>query len=509
MSTDQPGTGPRGKAEIKSGRPVVAVVGRPNVGKSTLVNRIVGRRETIVEESPGVTRDRKALDAEWAGREFTLVDTGGWQIGGLSLDKLVSAQAERAVREADVVIFVVDVTVGPTAEDTQVARLLVRTGRPVVLAVNKVDSEARQADIWEFMSLGFTAPWPVSALHGRGTGDLLDAVVDQLPAMAEPGAADMARGVRADEDGPLETGAGGTAGPVLAAGGGGVGTGAPVLAAGGGGAGALDPRLPGAGWTVGGAEPISVAIVGRPNVGKSTLFNRLIGDERAIVHDLPGTTRDTIDTLVETADGPVRFIDTAGMRRHAREAEGAEYYSMVRALKAIDLATLALLVIDAGAGVTRQDQRLAERVDAAGNPIVIVLNKWDLLDNEAKDLVRAQVADMLGFVSYAPAMEISAKTGRGAHRLYPALVNAVDAYRKRVPTASLNRALAAAQAAQPAPHGARVLYATQGATDPPTFTLFTSKQLPPSYLRYLERSIREHFGFGPTPLKLRARRRAS
>jgi GTP-binding protein len=509
MSTDQPGTGPRGKAEIKSGRPVVAVVGRPNVGKSTLVNRIVGRRETIVEESPGVTRDRKTLDAEWAGREFTLVDTGGWQIGGLSLDKLVSAQAERAVREADVVIFVVDVTVGPTAEDTQVARLLVRTGRPVVLAVNKVDSEARQADIWEFMSLGFTAPWPVSALHGRGTGDLLDAVVDQLPAMAEPGAADMARGVRADEDGPLETGAGGTAGPVLAAGGGGVGTGAPVLAAGGGGAGALDPRLPGAGWTVGGAEPISVAIVGRPNVGKSTLFNRLIGDERAIVHDLPGTTRDTIDTLVETADGPVRFIDTAGMRRHAREAEGAEYYSMVRALKAIDLATLALLVIDAGAGVTRQDQRLAERVDAAGNPIVIVLNKWDLLDNEAKDLVRAQVADMLGFVSYAPAMEISAKTGRGAHRLYPALVNAVDAYRKRVPTASLNRALAAAQAAQPAPHGARVLYATQGATDPPTFTLFTSKQLPPSYLRYLERSIREHFGFGPTPLKLRARRRAS
>ena len=246
-----------------------------------------------------------------------------------------------------------------------------------------------------------------------------------------------------------------------------------------------------------------MAIVGRPNVGKSTLFNRLIGDERSIVHDMPGTTRDTIDTLVETDDGPVRFIDTAGMRRHAREAEGAEYYSMVRALKAIDQATLALLVIDAGEGVTRQDQRLAERVDAAGNPIVFVLNKWDLLDNEAKERVRAQVADMLGFVSYAPAMEISAKTGRGAHRLYPALVNAVEAYRKRVPTASLNRALAAAQAAQPAPHGARVLYATQGATDPPTFTLFTSKQLPPSYLRYLERSIREHFGFGPTPLKLR------
>jgi GTP-binding protein len=490
--------GEKGKAEIKSGRPVVAVVGRPNVGKSTLVNRIVGRRETIVEESPGVTRDRKALDAEWAGREFTLVDTGGWQIGGLSLDKLVSAQAERAVREADVVIFVVDVTVGPTAEDTEVGRLLVRTGRPVVLAVNKVDSEARQADIWEFMALGFTAPWPVSALHGRGTGDLLDAVVDQLPP-ASPG--DKAGAVRSGPDraGATDEDAG---------------EGVHVDREGyvdGEGYVDEDGNVGGDGYLSGdgGAEPISVAIVGRPNVGKSTLFNRLIGDDRSIVHDMPGTTRDTIDTLVETADGPVRFIDTAGMRRHAREAEGAEYYSMVRALKAIDQATLALLVIDAGDGVSRQDQRLAERVDAAGNPIVVVLNKWDLLDNEAKERVRAQVADMLGFISYAPAMEISAKTGRGAHRLYPALVNAVEAYRKRVPTASLNRALAAAQAAQPAPHGARVLYATQGATDPPTFTLFTSKQLPPSYLRYLERSIREHFGFGPTPLKLRARRRAS
>jgi GTP-binding protein len=513
----------KGKAEIRSGRPVVAVVGRPNVGKSTLVNRIVGRRETIVEESPGVTRDRKALDAEWAGREFTLIDTGGWQIGGLSLDKLVSAQAERAVREADVVIFVVDVTVGPTTEDTEVGRLLVRTGRPVVLAVNKVDSEARQADIWEFMALGFTAPWPVSALHGRGTGDLLEAVVDQLPPVADRDSAAGAetatgrpRAGHGDaDDGDFD----GDVDLEMVGDGDGVGDldRDPYLdrdswradADEGAGVGGARVRLSPARTADGGEEPISVAIVGRPNVGKSTLFNRLIGDDRSIVHDMPGTTRDTIDTLIETADGPVRFIDTAGMRRHAREAEGAEYYSMVRALKAIDRATLALLVIDAGEGVTRQDQRLAERVDAAGNPIVVVLNKWDLLDNEAKERVRAQVADMLGFVSYAPAMEISAKTGRGAHRLYPALVNAVEAYRKRVPTASLNRALATAQAAQPAPHGARVLYATQGATDPPTFTLFTSKQLPASYLRYLERSIREHFGFGPTPLKLRARRRAS
>jgi GTP-binding protein len=443
-------------------RPVVAVVGRPNVGKSTLVNRILGRREAIVEERPGVTRDRKVLEAEWAGREFTLVDTGGWQAGGVALDKLVSAQARRAVDEADAVVFVVDVAVGPTEEDADVARLLLRSGTPVVLAVNKVDNDAREADIWEFAGLGFAQPWPVSALQGRGAGDLLDALVMALEPAAAPDVT--------DEEGLEE-------------------------------AELMDQADQ--------PEAISVAIVGRPNVGKSTLFNRLIGDERAIVHDMPGTTRDAIDTLVETPEGPVRFIDTAGMRRRTKEAEGAEYYSMVRALRAIDQATLALLLIDAAEGVTRQDQRLAERVDAAGNPIVIVLNKWDLLDAEAKARVRAEVADMLGFVSYAPVLEVSALTGRGAHRLYPALAKAVDAYRRRVPTASLNRAIAAAQAAQPAPHGARVLYATQGATDPPTFTLFTSKELPASYMRYLERSIREHFGFGPTPLKLRARRRAS
>ena len=476
---------------------MVAVVGRPNVGKSTLVNRVLGRRETIVEERPGVTRDRKSLEAEWVGRDFTLVDTGGWQVGGMALDKLVSAQAQKAIEEADAVLFVVDVTVGPTQADADVARLLVRSGRPVVLAVNKVDTPARELDIWDFAGLGFAQPWPVSALHGRGTGDLLDALVEVLPPEGE------------DRMGALPEGwteAGEAAGPQ-----------AP-----GGLDGALASDEPGGPAVTGhgasgqvasgdadGPGTISVAIVGRPNVGKSTLFNRLIGDERAIVHDMPGTTRDTIDTVVETADGPVRFIDTAGMRRRAKEAEGAEYYSMVRALQAIDRATLALVVIDANEGVTKQDQRLAERVDAAGNPVVIVLNKWDLLDNEAKELVRAQVANMLGFVSYAPSLEISAQTGRGVQRLYPALSKAVEAYRRRVPTALLNKALAAAQAAHPAPHGARVLYATQGATDPPTFTLFTSKELPASYIRYLERSIRERFDFGPTPLKLRARRRAS
>ena len=435
-----------------AGLPAVAVVGRPNVGKSTLVNRIVGRREAIVEERPGVTRDRKPLLADWAGRSFTIVDTGGWQPGGQQLDRLVSAQARRAVEEADAVIFVVDVTVGPTEEDTEVARLLLRSGRPVLLVVNKVDGETREPDAWEFARLGFAEPWPVSALHGRGTGDLLDALVRLLP----------------PEPAPVAT--------------------------------VEEP----------GAQPaLSVVIAGRPNVGKSTLFNRLIGDERSVVHDLPGTTRDSIDTLVETPDGPVRFIDTAGMRRRTKEAQGAEYYSMVRALQAIDRASLALLVLDASEGVARQDQRLAERLDAAGNPVVVVMNKWDLLDGEGRAKVRAQVADMLGFLSYAPALAVSAMSGHGVGKLYPALAAASEAYKRRVPTASLNRVLASAQSSQPAPRGARVLYATQGATDPPTFTLFVSKELPASYLRYLERSIREQFGFGPTPLKLRVRRRAS
>lgn len=485
-------------APSKSALPVVAVVGRPNVGKSTLVNRVIGRRETIVEERPGVTRDRKELHAEWSGHEFTLVDTGGWQSAGMALDLLVSAQAQRAIREADAILFAVDATVGPTTEDEAVARLLLRAGRPVVLAVNKVDNTAREADVWDFAKLGFPVICPISALHGRGTGDMLDALVELLPASAKEGEVGHEPG--GDPTGPA-------LGPPTAWDDDGSGPSPAALTASAPSGGATsDEAAPG---YQGGQDAISVAIVGRPNVGKSTLFNKLIGDDRSIVHDMPGTTRDAIDTVVETPEGPVRFVDTAGMRRRGKEAEGAEYYSMVRALQAIDSATLSLLVIDASQGVTKQDQRLAERVDAAGNPVVVVLNKWDLLDTEAKDSVRGQVADMLGFVSYAPSLEVSAKTGRNLHRLYPALDRAVEAYRRRIPTAALNKAVATAQSAHPAPRGTRVLYATQGATDPPTFTLFVNSELPASYLRYLERSIREHFGFGPTPLKLRVRRRAS
>ncbi len=451
--------------------PVVAVVGRPNVGKSTLVNRIVGRRIAIVEEKPGVTRDRKVLPAEWRGRAFSVVDTGGWMPGGSTLEQRVTAQAERAIKSADVILLVVDTTVGVTDEDARVAAILRRGGRPALVVANKVDADTRESDAWTFERLGLGDPVMVSALHGRGAGDLLDEVVARLPS-PEVGTGEnvaVAPDSSVDEDGPVA----GTEGA---------------------GAGAR--------------HAISVAIVGRPNVGKSTLFNRLIGEERSVVHDLPGTTRDAVDTVVETPDGPIRFVDTAGLRRRVREAEGAEYYSLVRALQAIDRAEAALFVIDATEGVTHQDQRLAERVDAAGNPIVVCLNKWELLDATQRAQVVEDVEDRLSFLSYAPVLKISALSGLGVHKLVPKLAAAVEAYHRRVPTRELNKLMADAQAAQASP-GGRILYATQGATDPPTFTLFATKTVPPTYLRYLERRIREHFDFGPTPLKLRVRRRSA
>lgn len=435
-------------------KPLVAVVGRPNVGKSTLVNRIVGRREAIVEEHPGVTRDRKFLPAEWAGRQFTIVDTGGWLTGGSSLDRQVSAQSEKAIRDADVVLFVVDGVVGITDDDAKVAALLRRSGRPVVLVANKVDSSNRESDVWNFTRIGLGDPHAVSALHGRGTGDLLDSMIALFPAEETPAEV-------SDED--------------------------PSGASGG---------------------PPTVAIVGRPNVGKSTLFNRLIGDERSVVHDLAGTTRDSIDTLIATPEGEIVLVDTAGMRRRSKEAAGAEYYSMVRALQSLDRARCAVMVMDASEGITRQDQRLAERVDAAGGPVVLVLNKWDTLDATGRAAIRAEVADRLAFLAYAPILTLSARTGLGVHKLLPALHKAIEASAKRVPTAELNRVIAAAQAAHASP-GGRVLYATQGTVDPPTFTLFATKALTGPYLRYLERRLRDHFDFGPTPLVFRVRRRTS
>lgn len=435
--------------------PVVSVIGRPNVGKSTLFNRILGRREAIVEKRPGVTRDRKAMEAEWLGHVFLLVDTGGWMPAGSRLDGKVSAQSEKAINNSDLIIMVVDGTTGITEEDSRVASILRRSAAQIVLAVNKIDSSLRDQDIWEFMSLGLGEPLGVSALHSRNTGDLLDRIVEMLPT------SEHLTGESLHQENEAES----------------------------------DERVTG------------VAIVGRPNVGKSTLFNRLIGDDRSVVHDMPGTTRDAIDTVVETELGPLRFIDTAGMRRKARVDDDTEYYSNLRALRAIDKADVALLVIDASEGVTSQDQRLAERVDAAGCPIVILMNKWEVVNQEEKDELMYQVGQRLQFLGESPVLRISALTGLGIQRLVPALEAAIDAYETRVPTRRVNEVIQLAQSAQAAPHGGRVLYATQGATHPPTFTLFTNKDLPASYVRYLERRLREEFDLGATPIKVRLRRR--
>ena len=438
--------------------PNVVIVGRPNVGKSTLFNRFVGEQAAIVEDRPGITRDRKEMTVEWLGRSFLLVDTGGWLPKGSELDEKVSRQVEKAVRTADLVLFTVDASVGVTDEDEAIAAWLRRVKVPVLLVANKADNDRREADRWEFLSLGLGDPVPVSALHGRRAGDLLDEVLGKLP----EGSTDVPAASEPEREQSTDS-----------------------------------------------VEAPKVALVGRPNVGKSTLFNRLVGEDRSVVHDMPGTTRDSVDTLVETEDGPVLFVDTAGMRRRSRIDDSAEYYSLVRALRSIDDADVALLVIDATQGITAQDQRLAERIDAAGCPIVVMLNKWDLMDSqEQRDEVDRDVLRKLSFIGGAPILKISAMSGRGVHRLRPVLQDAITQYHRRVPTRDVNRVLADAQQRQPAGGGAKVLYAVQGATDPPTFTLFVNRDLAPTYLRYLERCIREAFSFGSTPLKLRVRRRS-
>jgi GTPase len=427
-------------------KPQVVIVGRPNVGKSSLVNRLAGKRVTVVEEHRGVTRDRKAVEVEWGGLTFDVVDTGGWLEAGDSLEAKVSKQAEAALATADLVLLVVDVTTGMVDEDTHAARWALRSGRPVLLVVNKVDDAMHEASSWEFLSLGAGDPHTVSAQHGRGTGDLLDVIVAQLEEnrLVEEVA-------DADDDGALR-----------------------------------------------------VAIVGRPNVGKSTLFNQLIGEERSVVHDLPGTTRDAIDTLVSTDVGLIRFIDTAGMRRRAKTEAGLETYAVLRSLDALDRSDIAILVIDATVGATGQDQRLAERISAAGCPSLVVLNKWELVAVDERDAVLATVGEKLAFLGDAPVMKTTATSGKGVHRILPALAIAAADYQKRVPTGALNRAIRDLQMKQPAPTG-KIRYAVQGATEPPTFTLFIAGRLPQTYLRYVERSLRERFSLGSQPLRVRVR----
>jgi GTPase len=423
--------------------PRVAVVGRPNVGKSTLVNRILGRRAAITQENPGVTRDRVTYQADWAGRRFELVDTGGWEPKATGLQASVVAQAERAMADADLVLFVVDATVGVTEEDAAVAARLRRGRVPVILVANKVDSAAAEPQVADLWSLGLGEPLPVSSLHGRGAGDLLDAVVERLGTAAA-----------ADDE----------------------------------------PQVP------------ALAIVGRPNVGKSSLLNRLAGQDLAIVDPTPGTTRDTVDSIVERAGRSYRLVDTAGMRRSFQQAEGADYFAFVRSLEAVDRADVALLVLEAPLGVAEQDQKVAVRAVEAGCGLVLLANKWDLMDDEARHQFGVDLERKLYFVDWAPMLRVSARTGRGVEKVW-GLVDRVLAERsRRIPTAALNQWLERATERTPPPpvrgRPVKVRYATQARVDPPEVVLFTSGQLSPSYRRYLEKDLRRTFGFEGTPVRL-------
>ena len=428
-------------------RPVVAVVGRPNVGKSTLVNRLLGRRAAVVEDVPGVTRDRVAYDASWDGREFTVVDTGGWDPDARGLGERITAQAELAASGADAVLFVVDATVGVTDTDEAVVRVLRRAGRPVILAANKVDDERTEAEAAELWSLGIGEPFPVSALHGRGSGELLDAIVAALP---EP----------APEPEPAE-------------------------------------------------GPRRVAIVGKPNVGKSSLLNRLAGTERVVVDAKAGTTVDPVDELVSLGDRMWRFIDTAGIRRRVREASGHEYYASLRTQTAIERAEVAAVVLDASEPLSEQDQRIIASVAEAGRALVLVFNKWDLVDEERRRLLDREIERELARVAWAPRVNITARTGRHIDRLVPALDAALEGWATRVSTGVLNAFLGRLVAEHPHPvrggKQPKVLFGTQAQAMPPTFVLFTSGKLEPSYLRFIERRLREEYGFVGTPLHIRQR----
>lgn len=451
---------PRRSAPTAPGGPVIAVIGRPNVGKSTLVNRLVGRREAIVQEQPGVTRDRTAHAAEWRGEPFEVLDTGGWLPGWATQDELtaaVSAQAERGTEDADLVLFVVDAGVGVTEEDAAVAQWLRARQLPVVLVANKADQLADPrhpaAELAELYALGVGDPVPVSALHGLGSGDLLDEVFTRLRA------SDAFTARRADSA----------------------------------------DEVPG------------VALIGRPNVGKSSLFNRLVGEERVLVDPRPGTTRDAVDTIVEAAGRRYRFVDTAGLRRRARlrQAEPTEYYSSVRTVQALDRAAVALLVLDASDTISEADQKLARRVLEAGRALVLVLNKWDLTDEHRRREVERELDRLLGFVAFAPLVRTAAVTGRGVGRLLPQIDRVLEAWSQRIPTATLNEWLADAVAATPPPlhghHPVRLRYITQPAVGPPRFRVFANAQVPPGYVRYLERRLREAFGFEGTPLDVQVR----
>ncbi len=433
--------------------PVVAVVGRPNVGKSTLVNRILGSRQAVVEDTPGVTRDRVSYDATWRGRAFTLVDTGGWEPFAERTPALaakVAAQARLAVDAADAVLFVVDAVVGVTEADAAVAAVLRRSRKPVIVAANKIDDAPAEPEAHALWSLGLGQPVAVSALHGRGSGDLLDAVLNALPDAPEE---------RYDsEEGPRR-----------------------------------------------------VALIGRPNVGKSSLLNKLAGAERALVDAAAGTTRDPVDELIELGGQTWRFVDTAGIRRRVHQTQGADYFAALRTARALERAEVAVVLIDASEPLTEQDQRIVSTVAEAGRALVVAYNKWDWVDDDRRQFLEKEIDRQLHMVRWAPRVNISAKTGWHVDRLVPALELALESWQARVPTGRLNAWLSALVAATPPPvrggRQPRIMFATQASTRPPHFVLFTSGFLQAGYRRFLERKLREEFGFAGSPVRLSMRLR--
>ncbi|GAA2029716.1 hypothetical protein GCM10009720_06960 [Yaniella flava] len=435
--------------EVSFVPPVVAIVGRPNVGKSTLVNRIIGRRQAVVEDVSGVTRDRVFYDAEWNGKPFTVADTGGWEYGVKGLDAKVADQAERAVDVADAVVFVVDATVGITATDEAIVTMLRKARKPIILAANKVDGQSQEADAAGLWGLGFGYPYPVSGLHGRGAADLLDSLVDELP-----------------EESAYKD----------------------VLTAQG---------------------PRRVAIVGRPNVGKSSLLNNLAGANRAVVDELAGTTRDPVDELVDL-DGQIwEFIDTAGIRRRQHMASGSDYYASLRTRAALDRAEVAVVLLEASQPLSEQDVRIIQMVLDSGRAMVLAFNKWDLLHEDRRDDLEREIDLDFQHVAWAPRINISAKTGWHKNRLVPALETALDSWETRIPTGQLNSFIGELVAAHPHPvrggKQPRILFATQSSTRPPKFILFTTGFLEPGYRRFITNRLRQYFGFQGSPIEITMR----
>ncbi|WP_169080393.1 ribosome biogenesis GTPase Der [Microcella alkalica] len=428
--------------------PVLAIVGRPNVGKSALVNRILGRREAVVEDTPGVTRDRVTYKAEWNDRRFTLVDTGGWEPDATGINASVAAQAEVAVELADAVLFVVDAMTGATATDEFVVKMLRRAKKPVILVANKIDDARQEPEAAALWGLGLGQPWPTSAVHGRGVADLLDHVLTVLPEVSA---------VAKQEFG----------------------------------------------------GPRKVALIGRPNVGKSSLLNKAAREERVVVNELAGTTRDPIDEQIELGGRIWNFVDTAGIRRRVHLQQGSDFYASLRTAAALEKAEVAVVLIDVTEPISEQDVRIIELVLESGRALVLAFNKWDLLDDERRRYLEREIEQDLAHVSWAPRVNISARTGRHLEKLVPALEVALESWDTRIPTGKLNAFIA--ELTQEHPHPVRggkqprILFATQASTRPPTFVLFTTGFLDPQYRRFITRRLREVWGFEGSPINVNMR----